>query len=230
MKRNGFARPGWVSIALGLAIVLTSAAVANASIMVGDTMYFGNYNFSTGGSFTTYPIQASETPAFKTFCVQLEQQVNVNAGSGQAYRVATLGYSNDTPSHVRSMTSQTAWLYTSFRDGSLPGFVNDVAHEAAVQYGIWRSMGYSDSDINNAGEDLYTANGGAKGLYYSLGWDQVPASWSGYGDVQIGVIRSVRDDAMAQDILVMSHIASVPEPVTLSLLAVGGLALLRRRN
>jgi hypothetical protein len=230
MRSNGSVRLGWIPLALGLAIMLTSAVGVEASVLVGDTMYFGNYDFGKGGSFTAYPLQASDTAAYKTFCVQLEQQVFVNAGSGWAYSVSALGYSNDTPDTARSMTSQTAWLYASFRDGSLPGYVNDAVHEAAVQYGIWRSMGYSDCDIVNAGEDLYTARGGAKGLYYSLGWDHTPASWSGYGDVQIAVIRSARDNAMAQDVLVMSRNGSVPEPATLSLLAVAGMALLRRRR
>jgi len=212
-----------VLAAMGMAAMLWMTAPAAATTVVGDEYYFGNYDFNSGGSFTAYSIGTPQ-PSFKTFCVQLEQNVYVNNGPGSAYRVSSMGYTNDTPDSPRTITPETAWLYTAFLNGSLSGYVNDTAHEAAVQYGIWRSMGYSDADISQYSPSFYTSPQGAKGLYDQLGWSNVPSTWSGMGDVQVAVIKDAYNNSWAQDILT----TRVPEPATLTLLAVGAITLIRR--
>ena len=212
-----------VLAAIGMAGMLWVTAPAAATMVVGNMYCFGNYDFNNGGSFTAYSI-GTPGPAFKTFCVQPEQEVYVNDGPLNAYRVQSLGYANDTPGGPRAITSKTAWLYTSFLNGSLPGYVDDTAHEAAVQYGIWRSMGYDDTDILQYAPSFYTSPQGPKGLYDQLGWDNVPGTWSGLGNVQVAVLRNACDNSCAQDVLT----TRIPEPATLAALAAGAMVLIRR--
>lgn len=214
-----------ISAAIAL-LLIVSATGAQAGVIVGDRMYFDNYNFSQGGSFTAEPVSPSTWKPFKTFCVQMEQHIYVNSGSSATYQVESIGLSNDTPGNPLSINSHVAWLYTAFEGGTLPGFVNDSAHEAAVQYGVWHSVGYSDADITAEGFGFYVQPGGAKDLYDNLHWDITPQTWSGLSNVRVAQMEDLSGNP-AQDVLVA---ANVPEPATLTLLAVGGLIALRRRN
>ena len=210
-----------------LTALMTASAPAQAAVIVGDQMYFGNYDYNQGGSFTAYPTQSSIWPQFKTFCTQLEHSIYVNDGPCYTYKVTEIGYANDTLGDPRSLSEHAAWLYTAFIEKTLPNYIDDSAHEAAVQYGIWHSLGYTDSDISADGLGFYLASGGPRSKYFALGWDQTPTSWSGLGNVQVAVLQNASTNAPAQDILV---IGQVPEPATLALLAIGGLATICRRR
>jgi hypothetical protein len=203
-----------------LSCVLSLVAPAGASIVAGDQVSLNNYDFNNGGSMTAYPFGPGSWQPFKTFCAQLDQNLYL----GTPYNVDALAFSNDSIV-PRTLTEHTAWLYTAFLDDTLPNYVADVAHEAAVQYGVWRSMGYSDTDMVNHGAGFYLNAGGAKDRYFAYGWDQTPSTWSGLGNVRVAVLKNPSNGSMAQDILVQ-----VPEPATMSLLVMGGLALLARRK
>lgn len=228
MKHSDFARVTTALVAFGFLALQAVPTAAHAGVQTGDPLYFGNYNFTTGGSVTAYAEGSSTWQPFKTFCVQLEQTINVNNGPSSEYKVESIGYANDTPGNALSINAHIAWLYTSFLNGSLPNFTDDLTHEAALQYGIWHSLGYTDTQISNDGFGYYLNCGGAKDDYAAYGWTTTPGTWSGFGNVRVMEIETYGNNAPAQDLL--CTVPSVPEPATMTLLALGGLALLKRRR
>jgi len=201
--------------------LLLSATPSMGSIVVGDRMYFGDWNTSlNGGPFTAYAINPSTFASFTTFCALSEGTLYVNGGAGYRYEVTNVGLAGTNPSYA--LAEHTAWLYSSFMTGSLSGYVNNKAHNDALQYGVWNSMGQTDAILQADGN--FNAN--AKAAYLTYGWNQTPASWTGYGNVKIAQLRYLNNTTPAQDIL----FEDVPEPTTMSLLALGGLAMLRRRK
>jgi len=216
---------GW-ALFLGLSLIFCRADPARAESLVesavGDQMYFGQYDALGGGSFTAHSLSPSTFPDFRTFCAEAEGDVYVDAGPSYAYRIVEIGLSNDGNAQ-NTMSEHTAWLYMAFLNNTLPNYTADVRHDAAVQYGVWHSLGYSDSLLASL-NDLDTQ---AQSDYFAYGWDTTPGSWSGYGHIRIAQLQYLTDGSPAQDILVY---VAVPEPTSLALLALGGLTLLWHRR
>jgi hypothetical protein len=224
------------SLVAGLAVcclfgVLSGGAAQASSIVTGDEMYFGNWS---GGSATANALAPSNFTPFPTFCAELEGVLWVNGGSSYAYRVTGIGLSNDstTPS---TMTEHTAFLYTAFLNGTLPGFIaGNVAQQEAVQYGVWRSLGYTDAYLDSRSSEILQGNlVQARTDYYNLGWDLTPGTWTGFGDIRIANLQYMVDGSGAQDVLVQSaDCPVVPEPAALGLVGLGliGLVAHKRRK
>ena len=230
-KQTPWPSAGW-ALVLGLSLVffLTDPARAESLVesAVGDQMYFGEWatvdpDRTQGGSFTAHSLPPSTFPNFKTFCAEAEGDVIVDGGPSYAYRIIEIGLSNDGDDR-NTISSHTAWLYTAFLNNTLPNYTADVRHEAAVQYGVWNSLGYSDSELAGMG-DLNTQ---ARSDYFAYGWDTTPGDWFGYGQIRIAQMQYLADGSPAQDILV--YIIPAPEPTSLSLLALGGLTLFWHRQ
>jgi hypothetical protein len=215
---------------LGLSIVLavvlsTSVVQADSTVIVGSDMYFGNWS---GGAVTAYATGNSNFPSFDTFCAYMQGVLYVNGGSGYTYQVTGLGNVNaaGTPLSV-----QTAYLFTGFTNGTLPGYTGAVLQQEAVQYGIWNSLGCTDAQLQAEGSSILQGNlAAAEAEYLSMGWNVTPGTWSGYGNVQIALLTSLSGNNPAQDILVMTDV--VPEPAAMGLLGLGlgGLLVMRRRK
>jgi hypothetical protein len=124
-----------------------------------------------------------------------------------------------------SMTTQTAYLYTSFLNGSLPGFTDTLAQEEALQYGIWSSMGYTDAQLAAHGGLLDGNLAQAESDFVTLGWNVTPVTWSGFGNVEIASLNSLSGNNPAQDILVIET-TPVPEPAAMGLLGIGLVGLI----
>jgi len=141
----------------------TQAAIEFAK--VGDTVVLNNGPGANGGIFyvdvigktsNTPPYNgASPTFDFPTFCVEITEHIKL----GSSYKVANI--STKTQATNMTLGSFAAWLYTRFIDqttGSGVGFtgiagwgVGSADQDAnAIQYGIWKSMGWSNSQITGA--------------------------------------------------------------------------------
>ena len=204
------------------ALVMVTSARADV-VLVGDQAYFGNWS---GGAVTAYGLSPSTWSPFKTFCAEVEGLLYVNGGPGYSYRLNDLGMSSDRQPTPKTLSEHTAWLYTSFLDGTLSGFLTgSLAQEKAVQYGIWNSLGYTDDELSAQG----ALDAQARADYLALGWNVTPQQWSGYGEIQIANLVYLPNGSPAQDVLVRNH-GIIPEPVTMALLGFGLVGLVVRRR
>ncbi len=215
-----------LGVSMVLVLVVASSVVQAGSVLtVGDEIYFGNWS---GGTFTAYPTGTSNFTTFDTFCAYLQGMLYVNGGTGYTYQVTGLGHVNQGGA---SMTAQTAYLYTGFVNGTLPGYTGTVLQQQAIQYGIWSSLGATDAQLQAEGGAILQGNlAAAEAEYNSMGWNVTPGSWSGFGNVEIATLTSLNGNNPAQDILVMT--VPVPEPTAMGLLGLGlgGLVVVRRKR
>lgn len=211
--------------------LFASVATAGLSPNIGDKMYFNNYvGGQLGGPVTAMPVAPSNFTPFNTFCIELGETIYVNGGAGYAYVISGIGTSNTSG---RSMSGKTAWLYTNYLGGTLASFNDTQAHRNALQYGIWRSMGYTDAEL--IASEGATGINAALATYNSLGWDTLYAN-SGWGN-SIGNVRVANllfataqgnfpVGARAQDVLI-----TVPAPAAAGLcfMGLGLVGWIRRR-
>lgn len=139
--------------------------------------------------------------SFLTFCVELEELfVNLDTYSVTGVsRVTTTG---------RALTPHVAYLYSAFRAGTLPNFDPQSEADAdALQYAIWRGMGYTHQEILAA-----TGTGPRSGRFQTaVRWQPL---WNLPQDVEFHQADRVRIMQLGdnQDQLVM-----IPEPVSLAI-------------
>jgi len=213
-------------------LLLPIGSEADASLQVGSKIqintglpgtYGGRFGVTDGGSPA-----GKEVSAFATFCVELTERIANNG----VYTVT--GISDTTVLGGRTLTSYAAWLYTEFRQGTLNGFdystmVNaQTTNDAnALQYALWREMGYDNTDVNNTLPGTPAAS--YEALYTAKTWATDfanDASWSGIGNVRIINLKT-QDGKHAQDQLVL-----VPEASTIvvwsALSLIGFVAVYRR--
>ena len=210
------------------ALALLLADVAQASIQAGDKIKMINGAGTVGGIFGVDNLSQPSEPNFDTFCVELEQYVNFSTNY-IVEKIAT------TQTSGKTLTAMTAWLYNSFLDGTLDGFNGSLAtHANALQYGIWKGMGYSDYEIKDvAGKSWRDA---ARSLFNSMGWEQdfIDSGWTGIGNIRIMNLRTYKyynGQLVLKDHAQDQLVRCVPEAtacLTWSLLA--SVALVARRR
>jgi hypothetical protein len=207
-------------------------SLADIVPQVGDKLFFSDYQSGQhGGSLLVNPTAGSNFTPFRTFCVELEQVVWVNGGSNFQYQIANIGLT--TISGNKTLTDMAAWLYTHYRQGTLAAY-NDAAltDRNALQCGIWKAMGYTDTDLKNRfGNGFQTVIN----AYNARPWANLfntDQNWSGVGSVRVASLvwgnyhQGGKPGDPAQDQLVM---VPVPGAALLGALGLSLIGSLKRR-
>jgi hypothetical protein len=148
--------------------------------------------------------------SFITFCLQRTQYIGFN----QKFIVGSVTNYADDLSGNDPISSQTAWLYTQARNGTLTGYTHTAAMADLLQTAIW----YFEHEITLT----YPNNNG----FVVLANQAVQNGFSGIGNVRVANLFYT-SGAKAQDQLILQ----VPGAAALSLVVPGlaALAFMRRR-
>jgi len=185
---------------------------AHPVVQTGDTLtltYFGSWLYGQeDGPFAAHAASGSSFDSFATFCVEPDELVEVGTPfnpNSPVYQISEIGLKN---SSGRELSGYTAWLYTSFLDGTLAQMYGYEDGTAAGRNQLQRAISYSMG---------YTADGEDNSLWRDA-YDQFVAANPTWGIGQVRIAQLVRFDngAKAQDILILA-----PSPCTLLLLLVG---------
>lgn len=172
---------------------------AAAPIAAGDTVVLTDGPGNTGGGEFNMFVNGSAT-SFITFCLQRTEYI----AFGTPFVVGSVTtYADDVPAND-PISSQTAWLYTQARNGTLAGYTHTQAAANALQYAIWYfedeiSLSNPSSNPFIQAANLAVANG-----------------FSGIGDVRVANLFFTNGQK-AQDQLILQ----VPGPASLTLLGLG---------
>ncbi len=201
----------------------------------GVASTFDVFNTTYNGAATTYD--------FPTFCVEISEHINLSNSTTQyIYTVA-----NDVPitfttsASNKTLGSFAAWLYTKFLEPVLTGGAGltgltgfsswDSGDANAVQYGIWKSMGWDTTQIlNNLGSydgtfltSLMTAYSLDMSWTAGLGLGSLDSNWNNgttVGNVRIlnligpGDTTTPRQDQLVWSPPPPTQNEPTPEPVS----------------
>ena len=202
------------------------ASVAHAdSIAVGDRISFEKVEGTTTGGGPFVGTIAGTDISFLTFCLQSERPLDF----GPQYTIGGItdyayweddNRGGDPITGRDPISSQTAWLYTQFRNGTLNGYDGSAGAMDSLQWAFWVLED----------EEWQVPDGAWKPLalhFIDLANQAVANGYSGIGDVR--VLNLVSWDGI--DIQDQLALVTTPEPPTLALLICGlfGLAVTRRR-
>ncbi len=202
-----------VAVFFALALALGSPALADDPINVGDIISFvRGPGTGSGGEFIVYK---NAQPVYSTFCVQIAELLSLSPISNPTQWLYKVGNISEqiVLAGSKPLDHKSAWLYTQFRLGMLPGYDGSDAAANALQNAIWHSEG------------LVALQPGNATLWYNMA---VAAGWTDNGAVRVINLMYPDGYAHAQDVLVM---VPIPEPLSATLAALGlaAVAGLRRR-
>jgi hypothetical protein len=213
-----------VVLLLALVWLVPHVALAD-SISVGDKVVLQMTDASqiTGAGPLILTANNDPTTAFVTFCMQWGVGTWADVGSTLDVAGVTDFATWQSPSTGGDangrdyLSSQTAWLYTQYRDGALAGFDGSVNASAALQWAIWQLQNEVSVPVGQTYSDLANS-------FIALADQVVADGFTGIGDVR--VLNLVNADGTdAQDQLTL-----LPEPSSLELLALSAVALFIGRN
>jgi len=198
-----------LSVMLCMTLAMCQSVYADP-INVGETIYLSTMvSGFNGGPFGVRTAQAGRV-LFFTFCLERDEYFYPNQGY-TVYGIsdkAMAGGNNTNDGDL--LDPKTAYLYTMFRNQSLPNWFNnnDLDDLISLQIAIWLIEQEIDSTTNTKANDLVA-------LANNCGWKTI-------GDVRV---INLGVNGLNQDQLVL-----VPEPSTLLLLGAGllGLGILGR--
>jgi len=193
---------------LALLFVVPVAAEAGP-IVAGDIVVLTDGPGNTGGGEFNMFVNGS-IESFITFCLQRTQFIGFN----QPFLVGSVTNYADDAGGNDPISSQTAWLYTQARHGTLSGYSHTQSAANALQYAIW----YFENEI--------TLSNPTGNSFVNLANQAVANGFSGIGTVRVANLF-YPDGRAAQDQLILQ----VPGSAALTLIGPGLLTLgmLRRR-
>jgi hypothetical protein len=187
-----------------LAALCDPSVVEATPIAVGDMIRFEDGPGTTGGG--EFLVTVNDLESFLTFCLQRTEYVDYSTpfvvGGVSSFAFSDdVAHGGDGFGHD-PLSSQTAWLYTQFRAGTLTGYnyldvITRWQSANDLQNAIWWFENELGANPNNA---FVTAANSA-----------VLNGWSGIGNVR-ALNLEFPDGREAQD-----QLALVPEPATLAL-------------
>lgn len=205
-------------------IVAQAAGLANAGIIFDGTIRIDNspWSVNNGGEFTATPITgflgltglASDvsTDSFESFCVEVSE--NFSPGSTYLAVINTGAVAGSEPGGFDPLDERTAFLYTLFRAGTLPGFDYSPAGRQASTGDLQAAIWYLEGESN-----------GANNSFVALADAAVSSGdWSGIHDVRVLNIYD-GDGVFHQDQLTL-----IPVPGAGLAMSLAGLAASGRRR
>ncbi len=222
-----------------LAVVALTATQANASLLNALVKFQDGPGTGNGGEFKVFVQPNNSTAAFHTFCVELSESI----GFGTTYKINNLSMA--TVASNMQLTTDTAWLFRNWWNGSNAGLANSGsfligtetydlgsnrhADARSLQLAIWHTMGWASQAIWTTGgyDTEYAGNAKAQS------WVAQAALVQGFSNADFGVrIMNLSDpngNGNFQDQLVV-----IPEPGsiliwTVAVAGIGGMLPRRRR-
>ena len=178
-------------------------------IVAGDYVVLTDGPGNTGGGEFNMSVNGSAT-SFITFCLQKTQFISFN----QPFLVGSVTNYADDVGGNDFISSQTAWLYTQARNGTLAGYSHTQTAANLLQNAFW----YFENEITLTNQQIQN------NAFIQAAINAKP---SGIGDVRV-VNLFFMNGQKAQDQLILQ----VPGPAALTLLVPGlaALAFMRRRR
>ena len=209
-------------LALLLPLLLLTAPAAQADpISVGDTVTFQHGPGNTGGGSFFLTPNGSAADSFMTFCLQIERYVDdtstfVVSGISEYAFWEDDNRGGDTVTGKDMLSSQTAWLYSNLRAGTLDGYDPESENaNNAFQWAVW-VLEDEEWQVPLDGAYAPLAN-----QFISMANQAVANGFSGLYNVRVlNLVQMDGSDAQDQLMLV-----PVPEPSAVALLGSGLLAL-----
>jgi hypothetical protein len=185
-------------------------------VAVGDLLHFqGTDSNIWGGAFDVDNSSNGPGVDFQSFCVQISQDIDYD----HLFVVGSITDSADDNGGPDPISTETAWIFSSYRHGALSTFTDDE-----IQAAIWILEG--EWTLANAVQGFGAAVIGDPDALIALAQTNVNAGWVNNNTVQVINLFTL-DGERAQDQLTLSE---VPEPGTMLLVGGGAAALLRRRR
>jgi hypothetical protein len=113
------------------------AGTMNDGLNVGDTIGINYDSKYADGPFTINVVGTGTS--FFSFCIESQQVFHPTNWTGEHYNVSDISYNvmTDPQSSLTTLSEQAAYLYYSFRNGSLGVDTNKVNEMNDLQYAIW---------------------------------------------------------------------------------------------